>query len=141
MDAETLKAEGWDSIQGVGFTNMLGTLWVKRTESQYTLGFIPDARHHNQSAAIVHGGALMTFADICLGYSAARALGNTACVTAQLQMQFVSSAPIGSFISCQPEVVRKGAQLVFVRGLICAGDKTVASADGIWKTVERKPSV
>ncbi|MES2488809.1 MAG: PaaI family thioesterase [Pseudomonadota bacterium] len=141
MNADTLKAEGWKSLDGSGYTSTLGTLWIRSIGSQHTLGFFSDSRHCNQNADVVHGGALMTFADISLGYGAARALGHSACVTAQLQTHFVSSAPVGSFISCQPEVVRKGASLVFTRGLICVGDKTVVSADGIWKVLEQKTRV
>ncbi|MND00386.1 hypothetical protein D3C83_189790 [compost metagenome] len=59
-------------------------------------------------------------------------------VTAQLQAQFVSSAQAGDFIVGRPEIVRCTRQLVFVRGLITVGEKTIASAEGIWKLLEPK---
>lgn len=138
MDAATLVAEGWTRIEAQGFTATLGSIWRQGTDEDCSLGFIADERQSNYQGA-VHGGALMTFADICLGYRGARALGHTACVTAQLQVQFVSGARIGELVSCKPELVRLSKQMIFVRGLICAGGRTVASADGIWKVLEPRP--
>jgi len=45
----------------------------------------------------------------------------------------VSGAKVGEFIMCRPEVVRRSAQLVFMRGLIATADRTIASIEGIWK--------
>lgn len=138
MDAERLKSDGWRSHEGAGYTGTLGPIWARGKGGDLEVGFLSDVRHSNENAGIVHGGALMTFADIALGFGVARALGGSHCVTAHLQMNFVSAGPVGSFITCRPEVVRKGAQLIFVRGLIVAGDRTVASADGMWKVLESK---
>ena len=82
----------------------------------------------------------MTFADIALGAGVAAAMADDRlnCATVSLQTQFVSVARIGEFISCKPEVIRKSKQLVFMRGLIQVGDKTIASAEGIWKLLETR---
>lgn len=139
MDATALQAAGWKAIEAQGFTGYIAPLWVRGTAGvDRTAGFIADARHVNYQET-VHGGALMTFADIALGWIAADALGHSRCVTAQLAIQLVSSPRIGDFISCQAELVRRTSQMIFVRGLIAAGDKTVASADGIWKVLAQKP--
>jgi uncharacterized protein (TIGR00369 family) len=141
VDVAALKAAGWkEGIPGRGFTAVTGPFWIRSNGTEHELGFIAEPRHSNQDATTVHGGALMTFADLCLGYSAAMALGPIHCVTAQLAIQFVAAGKVGEFISGKGEVVRRGSQLVFVRGLIKSNDRVVASADGIWKTVPaRKP--
>ncbi|AXQ30664.1 PaaI family thioesterase [Solimonas sp. K1W22B-7] len=139
MDAETLLAAGWKRLDAGGFTGTLSPLWLYGTDPERTLGFIVDERHSNNHQGSLHGGALMTFADIALGYRAARATGHSSLVTAQLQIQFVASAKVGNFVSCRPELIRSSSQLAFVRGLICVGNKTVGSADGIWKVLEQKP--
>lgn len=139
MDAAALQAAGWSPREAEGFTGYIAPLWVRGTAGvDRAVGFIADARHANYHDT-VHGGALMTFADIALGWIAADALNRTGCVTAQLAIQLVSSPRVGDFVSCQAELVRRTSQLVFVRGLITAGDKTVASADGIWKALNPKP--
>ena len=141
MDSASLKAAGWKpGLRGRGFTEVVGPFWVRSSGTAHELGFIAEARHANQDVNTVHGGVLMTFADLCLGYSAAMALGPIHCVTAQLAVQFVAAAKVGEFISGCGEVVRRGSQLVFVRGLIKSGDRVVASADGIWKVVPSRTS-
>jgi acyl-coenzyme A thioesterase PaaI-like protein len=142
MDAAALRAAGWSPRDAQGFTGFIAPLWILGASDKSRgrgVGFIADERHVNYQQT-VHGGALMTFADIALGWIAAEALGHTRCVTAQLAIQLVSSPRLGDFISCQAELVRATSQLMFVRGLITAGEKTVASADGIWKVLAPKPS-
>jgi len=141
MDAAALLSAGWISREAQGFTGFIAPLWVRGAPGvDRALGFIADSRHANYQET-VHGGALMTFADLALGWVAADTLQRprTGCVTAQLAIQLVSSPRVGDFISCQAELVRRTSQMIFVRGLITAGDKTVASADGIWKVLSPKP--
>lgn len=138
MDAASLQAAGWKPLEATGFTGYIAPLWIRNGEGIATgAGFIADERHVNYQET-VHGGALMTFADIALGWIATEALGHKRCVTAQLAIQLVSAPRVGDFISCHAELVRKTSQLVFVRGLIVAGDRTLASADGIWKVLAPK---
>lgn len=137
MDTAALQAAGWRSVQGEGFTGQLGPIWVHGPAGDRRIGFIATAQQGNNQEGAVHGGALMTFADIALGYAAADALGGSHLVTAQLQLHFVAGGRTGEFITCHPELVRRSAHLIFVRGLLLAGERTVASADGIWKVLAR----
>jgi acyl-coenzyme A thioesterase PaaI-like protein len=136
---ESLRAEGWIVLKADGFSGLAGTFWTRGSGAELGLGFLAEPQHRNGHMDSVHGGMLLTFADICLGYAVTQVLGGTHCVTAQLQMHFVSAARVGDFVSCRPEVVRHSAQLVFMRGLIRAGERTVASVDGIWKILEPRP--
>lgn len=138
MDASQLIAEGWSSIEAGGLTGELGPFWVRGTSTNRELGFVAQNRHGNNHIGTVHGGMIMMFADTSLGYGVCDALGGFNCATAQLQLQFVAAARIGEFFTCRPELVRQTSQLVFMRGLIVSGGKTVASADGIWKVLERR---
>ena len=140
MNPETLKAAGWKAREADGFTGAIGPLWVRGTPGERDIGMVVGPQHGN-NRQVLHGGALMTFADVAVGYAAADALGHANCVTAQLQVYFVSSAKIGDFISCRGEIVRQTSQLIFARGLICVGDKTIASADGIWKVLDDRNGV
>ena len=133
MDIETLAADGWTSRDAPGFTSAVGPFWRRGEGSTLEVGIIVEPRHTNSNLGALHGGALMTFADICLGLRAADAIGGSHCVTAQLQLQFVATAPVGAFVSGKPELVRQTRDMVFVRSLITTGERTVASADGIWK--------
>ena len=132
-----LKAEGWRKLPAVRYTAAIGPSWVKLLDGRPIVGL--EALEHlgNDNLGIVHGGAIMTFADMALGCGVAHALGGKAIfVTAQMNVYFTAAAKVGEFITCQAEVVRKTSSLVFVRGLIEAGGRTVASADGMFKLLD-----
>jgi acyl-coenzyme A thioesterase PaaI-like protein len=138
MSPESLRSAGWTSREADGFSGTIAPYWYRGKGVDLEIGFIVKPEHSNNRSTL-HGGALMTFVDIGLGSAASAALGHSHCVTAQLQAYFVSAARVGDFVTCRPEVVRKTSQMVFVRGLICVGDKTVASGDGIWKVLSGEP--
>ena len=137
IDPEALKADGWRFHAGKFFNAAAGPFWMRGKGATREAGLLIEERHTN-NAGRLHGGALMTFADIGLGSGAADAFGHNQCVTAQLQIQFASGGKIGEFIICKPEIVRATRSLVFVRGLIKAGERIVGSADGIGKALEAK---
>ena len=136
MTPDQLKSGGWTALDFDGFSRHLSPVWTRKHEGQREVGFLVEAHHANNHMGTLHGGALMTLADIALGYGVVEALGASNCATAQLQIQFVSVARIGEFVICRPELIRKSPQLVFMRGLVSVGDKIIASADGIWKVME-----
>ena len=80
----------------------------------------------------------MTFADMALGCGASDALEGQPLVTAQLQYQFAGGVRMGKLITCEPELVRRTSQLVFMRGLIKADGVVVGSTEGIFKALTRK---
>ncbi|NND68076.1 MAG: PaaI family thioesterase [Halioglobus sp.] len=139
IDDQTLQSLGWKEMSGgFGFTELAGPWWVRHTDSGRVMGLRLGEQHGNQHIGTVHGGVLMTLADNGLGAAVSHAIDGLHCVTISLQTQFVSAAKVGEFIYCEGEVVRRTKSLVFVRGFILAGDRTVASADGIWKVLEAR---
>lgn len=142
IDSQTLEAKGWTSISASGFTGLAGPFWSYGEGEDKTMGLLLEERHSNNHLGTVHGGVVMTFADIGLGSAVAAVMGEKrmGCVTVSLQTQFVSVARVGEFMTCQPEIVRASKQLLFIRGLIKVGDKTIASAEGIWKLLDSAQS-
>ena len=136
MDTERIKAEGWVALTADVFSRLAGPFWIKGDRGARTIGLLAEERHTNGHLGIVHGGVLMTFADVALGCAAVDVIGEPRCVTAQLQLQFVAAGRVGELITCQPELVRATSQLIFLRGLILANDRVVASTDGVWKILE-----
>lgn len=135
MNDKSLIAEGWATLTTTGFTGLIGPFWTKGKGPDRQVGLIADERHCNSHLGSVHGGVLMTFSDVGLGFGVVDELGGPCCATAQIQLQFVSSARVGDLLICKPELIRRSKELVFMRGLICVEDKVVASADGIWKVI------
>lgn len=136
VDAQRLVRDGWTLLSGTHFNETAGPYWMRREGDVRVVGLLGEERHGNGYVGTIHGGVLMTFADLALGMGVVDAAGTRDCVTLQLQMQFTASAPIGSFLTCRPELVRRTSQIVFMRGLIMAGERTVASADGMWKLLD-----
>ena len=139
MDAETLDAEGWATLDTRGFTGLVGGFRTRRIADRREVGFVVAAQHANHIGTC-HGGMLMTLADNALGFAVMEAIGGLGCATAQLQIQFVAAARLGDFVVCRPELIRRSNALVFLRALISVGDRTIASADGIWKILDTKPA-
>ena len=135
-EAARLEADGWTRMSGTHFNETAGPYWVRQGGAGRQVGLLSEEGHGNGHVGTVHGGVLMTFADIALGIGVVDAAHTRDCVTLQLQMQFVAAAKIGSFLTCKPELVRGTSQIVFMRGLIMAGDRTIASADGMWKLLD-----
>lgn len=137
MDAATLQADGWRRLPVVRYTAAIGVSWSKLLDGRPIVGLPAEEHLANDNLGIVHGGAIMTFADIALGCGTAHATGGQAhFVTAQMQVYFTAAAQVGDFITCHPEVVRKTSSLIFIRGLIEASGRTVASVDGMFKLLD-----
>ena len=132
-----LVDQGWEKITAGGFTAQAGPFWRIKQNNKTTLGVLLEEKHCNNHIGTSHGGLIMTFADVGLGAAVADAMGEERfrCVTTSLQTQFVSVARVGEFIYCQAELIRQTSQVLFVRGLIKTGDKTIASAEGIWSVL------
>ncbi len=137
MDEAELLAQGWARIPAVRYSAAIGPTFSKAIDGKVWAGLLAQEHLGNDNLGIVHGGAMMTFADMALGLGTAYATGGKAMfVTAHLAVQFVGAAQVGEFITCQPELVRKTSSMVFIRGLIEAGGRTVASTDGIFKLLD-----
>ncbi|MCP5205498.1 MAG: PaaI family thioesterase [Pseudomonadales bacterium] len=108
---------------------------MRDVDGDRAIGLFVADYHCKDYHGALHGGAVMTLADIGLGFGVSRAIAGVPCVTVSQQTQFVASTREGDFIICRPKVVRTSKHLVFVRGLITTGDTAVASAEGIWKVL------
>ena len=124
---------GWNPAEQFDpFEAFMGPYFERVVDGQREFGFYIDDRHIN-AAGVAHGGALMTFADAALGYALWDATDRAPCVTVSQQTSFQSSASVGDFVVCRPEVVRKTREIVFMRADFKAGDRIIFTATAIWK--------
>ncbi len=89
--------------------------------------------HHANLGGRLHGGMLMTFADLTLGQAVWDATGNASCVTLNMQNQFLNAAHEGDLVEVQPVIVRQGRSLVFARGDFKVGGEVIFTASSVWK--------
>ncbi|MDE2364710.1 MAG: PaaI family thioesterase [Hyphomicrobiales bacterium] len=128
-------AHGWKHMKLKGFTELVGPIWARRNGENWSYAFLAGERHDNRQGA-VHGGMLMTFADHAIGFVAWEAAGRRACVTMQLENQFLAPVRSGDFVECETEVVRAAKTVIFLRGVLKVRGRPVMAANGIWKVVE-----
>jgi uncharacterized protein (TIGR00369 family) len=128
--------DGWElEPERTNYSDLSGPIWRKvEADGRTVWGLQTDERHRNKFG-VVHGGFLMTFADQCLGNLALAAWPGKPCVTLELSHQFVSTAKLGDWVEIRGEVVRQARSVIFLRGLISVGERTVLSSTGIWKAV------
>jgi len=130
-------ADGWSLFDGQGFVDHVGPFYVRLEENGLrSFAFVAQPKHANL-IGVVHGGMLMTLADRALGVAAWDVAGGKPSVTVQFDMQFLSAVKMNEFAQMTPEVVRATRSLVFMRGVLKVGDRPAASANGLWKILER----
>jgi acyl-coenzyme A thioesterase PaaI-like protein len=123
FNGESLEADGWMKLPIGPVSRAIGQSWTLERDGKVLVG-------------IVHGGAMLTFADIAMGYITARSIDKDLCATVQLQYQFAGAVQVGQFCNCEAELVRKTRQLVFSRGLMKVEGRTVGAADAVFKILE-----
>jgi uncharacterized protein (TIGR00369 family) len=94
--------------------------------------FMPQV-HHCNMRGVVHGGMLMTLADMTLGQAVWDMTDNAPSVTLNMQTQFLKSVRAGELIEVLPEMTRRTRALVFMRGDFTVAGEIVMTASSIWK--------
>ena len=89
-------------------------------------------KHINQ-VGLVQGGMLCTFTDQLITTSLIRA--GIEAVTVNLNISFMSSVKLGEWVEGLSEITREGGRVVWARGVLTSGDKTVLPAQGLWQKV------
>ncbi len=127
-------AAGWEHDADDGFVGLVGPIWRRSDGDSYRYAFLAENKHRSGRGG-VQGGMLMTFADRALGRTSWYANARQPQVTVQFDMHFVAAAKIGEFIEARCTVVRRTRALVFMATELVVGERVVATATGVWKTL------
>lgn len=133
-DSSVVEAvpSGWERLPTEAFGNYVGPFWRPPSGGDGLCGFVADGRHGNKRA-VVHGGMVATAFDIALGHACWSAADCNPIVTVSLLIQYVDALKMGEFATVQTEIVRTTRSMVFVRGVMKVADRTIATAEGVWK--------
>ena len=125
---------GWKTYDTHGtFDQVVGPFYFRPdTDGRMRCAFRAQAKHMNMGGRM-HGGCLMTFADIALFQTAYQEMEGSSGVTVQLDSTFVDAVNEGDLVEATGEVVRAGGSLIFVRGRISVEDRTVMTFSGVIK--------
>jgi acyl-coenzyme A thioesterase PaaI-like protein len=122
-------------IGSVGFNVFVGPIYrLSPAGDGATLhfGFVPEQKHMNGSGA-VHGGMLMTFADVSMSQAARSVFDGKGCNTVSLSCDFVAPGKFGELIESRVRVTRRTRTMAFISAEIVAGDRPLLIATGLWK--------
>ena len=107
-----------------------------RSGDSFLYAFLAESKHHNRRG-VVQGGMLMTFADRSMGMTCWYANERQPQATVQLDMHFIDAVQVGEFVEAKCKVVRRTRSLIFMSGELVVGDRVVATANGVWKTLRK----
>ena len=125
---------GWHTYDLHGtFDQVVGPFYFKLdADGRMRCAFRAEEKHMNAGHRM-HGGCLMTFADIALFQTAYQQMEGSNGVTVQLDSTLIDGGYVGELIEATGEVVRAGGSLIFVRGQITTGEKTLMTFSGVIK--------
>lgn len=125
--------EGYEPIESFNkFAGMLGPIYERAgDDGTWARGFLADDKHTNM-AGVVHGGMLMTFADVFLS-RAVMEVAEPPFVTLSMACNFVSPAFNGTWIEGRGRVQKRGREIVFLEGEIISRSKIVMTATAQFK--------
>ena len=123
---------GWHTYDLHGtFDQVVGPFYFRvDADGRMRCAFRAEEKHMNNGGRM-HGGCLMTFADIALFQTAYQQMEGTNGVTVQLDSTLIDGGYVGELIEATGEVVRAGGSLIFVRGQITTGQRTLMTYSGI----------
>ncbi len=113
------------------FLDLVGELYLRDDADGpvYGLRIRPEHANNRRDA---HGGVLMTFADLVLGYTTAFASDPPLpLTTASLNIDFVGGAKVGDWLEGRAEIVRAGRSLAFANCFLTVGDRRIARASSV----------
>lgn len=116
-----------------GFVHRNGPLYIRHENNKPILKMLLAAEHVNR-IDIASGGLLMTVLDITLGTTVSAQIGyDGICPTVQISCNLISAARKGDWLFGEAEVTRETKTLAFATGRLTVGDRTIATASGVFK--------
>ena len=133
--ADQLISDGWTIVDTTGFLNLVGPLWQRMVNGEPEYALVAQDKHHNRRG-LVQGGLLMTFADRACGMTARFVSGKPTMATVQLDVHFIDAGKIGETLMARPRVIRTTRSLVFVSAEVKANERTIITANGVFKILK-----
>lgn len=127
--------EGAEEVSVGGFNLFVGPLYRLPDGEDGGLkrfAFLAADKHMN-SVGSVHGGMLMAFMDVAMSRTSRLVSGATRCSTVSLAVDFCSPGRLGDLIEARIRSPRRTRTMVFLMGELVAGDRTLVTANGLWK--------
>ena len=132
-----LIPEGWVLQKHLDTFSAHAGPYYFREDGSAGIGFVPE-KHHLNLAGVIHGGALLTLADMSLFDICFRKVGMFNGLTVTLNSEFVGAGKPGSFVMATGDLIKAGGSLLFARGLISSEGETLMTFSGTLKRLRDK---
>jgi acyl-coenzyme A thioesterase PaaI-like protein len=107
--------------------------FLRRDEAaDVTIGLRVEAHHCNEHGTM-HGGVQMAMADYAIGTTARFGMGDEGTVSVAFDSMFVDAGRLGDWVEGRACVVRRTGSMVFVRGELTAGERTLLTFSSVVK--------
>ncbi len=115
------------------FGELVGPYYHKDlSDGGFVRAFRALEKHINQ-VGLVQGGMLCTFTDQLITTALIRA--GIEAVTVNLNIGFTNPVRLGDWVEGRSEITREGGRIVWARGSLTSGGKTILTAQGLWQKV------
>ena len=129
-------AEGFTPLQlshPGSFIELNGPLFGKREGNRLVLGFRVEPRHCNP-ANVCHGAMMLALADMLVGPAVEfEVRSGRSLPTISISADFMTPAPLGSWVEGRAEVLKTTTKLLFAQCLVTADGIAALRASGIMK--------
>lgn len=125
-------AAGWRAHRLPGLMQTIGPLLTRQDERGWCYALELTDAHMNQ-AGIMHGGVCTALLDQALSTVAWQKAGRIACVTVQLDTQFLQPAKRGQLLIARATIVHEAGSLFFMTGTVDVETGPVATGQAILK--------
>lgn len=131
---------GWRCCDDDGFESLVGPFYYREDPDGQMRCVFRVAKKHCRDTGILHGGVMMTFADFCQFIIPKPAVlgGIVYGVTTNMSCEFVDAAREGDLVEGAGSVTRAGGSMIFVRGQLKVGDRTLFTFSGTIKRLASK---
>ena len=128
---------GWRTWTRDNFETHNGPFWHRIDENGEVQCVFRVEKKHLNGSGNVHGGAFMSFADYCL-FAMASSLLQASGVTVSFACEFLDAAREGELVEGRGEITRAGGSLIFLRGTLKSGERTLFTFSATIKRVKLK---
>ena len=122
-----------------GLTDPWEPLFSRKMKDRVCIGLHLSEVHCN-SQMLVHGGLIATLADNAMGLSCLQVMNAAGrdiagLVTISLQIDYMSTAKLGTWLMVDPDYIKCGKSICFARALVIANEKVIAKANANFKVI------
>jgi acyl-coenzyme A thioesterase PaaI-like protein len=114
----------------------VGPFLRRDTAEGVTIGLRVEPHHCNEHGTL-HGGVQMAMADYTVGTTARFGMGEEGTMSVSFDAAFVDAGQLGDWVEGRAEIVRRTGSMVFVKGQLTVGERTLLSFSSIVKRLRR----